>query len=169
MGGWYGYPVDENNAIAYYDNSTDYFSGPQQINVTDLKCGATYYFLIAARDAGHNNWFKNGSFRTKSCPSIVGTDLSHRADDSVIALSPRVTENTSHFQIPNPLLSLGSLGTDVQNLQILLNTLHIFLDTHTPAGTPGHETTFFGPKTYAAVKRFQLLFWSQEGRWYLRT
>ncbi|MGO8697805.1 MAG: LamG-like jellyroll fold domain-containing protein [Limisphaerales bacterium] len=51
-------------------------------------------------------------------------------------------------------LTLGSTGPDVTALQIFLNT-HGFIIAVLGPGSPGHETTYFGPATRAAVEKFQ--------------
>lgn len=48
----------------------------------------------------------------------------------------------------------GSCGTHVQNLQMFLNRNGFTLAT-TGAGSVGSETSFFGPRTLAALKDFQ--------------
>jgi peptidoglycan hydrolase-like protein with peptidoglycan-binding domain len=45
-------------------------------------------------------------------------------------------------------------GADVRALQVFLNT-HSFLVAQSGVGSPGNETTFFGPATQAALIRFQ--------------
>jgi|GEM_PF-890409 len=51
-------------------------------------------------------------------------------------------------------LYVGLSGTDVQNLQIFLNTRGYKVNL-TGAGSRGQESIFFGPATEAALKRFQ--------------
>jgi len=51
-------------------------------------------------------------------------------------------------------LVVGSTGSDVKCLQVLLNTNGYTLAA-TGAGSPGHETSYFGPRTLVVVKAFQ--------------
>ncbi len=52
------------------------------------------------------------------------------------------------------MLRQGDRGADVKALQVFLNT-HGFVITKTGQGSPGNETTFFGPATTKAVIKFQ--------------
>ncbi len=51
-------------------------------------------------------------------------------------------------------LKQNSVGNDVRNLQIFLNN-HGFVVSNTDGGSPGFETNYFGPKTKAALIKFQ--------------
>lgn len=51
-------------------------------------------------------------------------------------------------------LTLGSTGSDIKALQVLLNS-HGFTVSTYGNGSSGHETTYYGPATASAVSRFQ--------------
>jgi len=51
-------------------------------------------------------------------------------------------------------LTVGSTGSDVKCLQVLLNTNGYTLAA-TGAGSPGMETSYFGPRTLAVIRAFQ--------------
>jgi len=51
-------------------------------------------------------------------------------------------------------LTIGSIGPDVMRLQQFLNNQGYFIAA-TGAGSPGNETTYFGPATQSALMKFQ--------------
>jgi peptidoglycan hydrolase-like protein with peptidoglycan-binding domain len=51
-------------------------------------------------------------------------------------------------------MTIGAGGEDVKNLQKFLNSKGFFVSVTGP-GSPGNETTIFGPLTRSALARFQ--------------
>ncbi|MDD5164996.1 MAG: peptidoglycan-binding protein [Candidatus Pacebacteria bacterium] len=70
---------------------------------------------------------------------------------ATLAIKPFV--NAGKFQFTRTL-SAGSLGLDVKALQEFLNANKYYIAT-SGLGTPGNETTYFGPATEVALKKFQ--------------
>jgi hypothetical protein len=64
------------------------------------------------------------------------------------------SRNLSVFTGYNRDLDLGSVGTDVQQLQRFLNN-NGYTIANSGAGSPGNESTYFGPATRSALIRFQ--------------
>lgn len=60
-------------------------------------------------------------------------------------------------------MKLNSRGTDVMNLQKVLNMYPQTMVAESGAGSPGMETTKFGPATRAAVNKFQALHLAELG------
>jgi hypothetical protein len=71
--------------------------------------------------------------------------------------STPIPTSSGFFTIP---LKLGSTGVDVKQLQVFLNS-HGYIIASTGNGSPGRETTYYGPATAAAISRFQLAHASQ--------
>ncbi len=63
----------------------------------------------------------------------------------------------------NTNMRLGSRGTDVMNLQKVLNMYPQTQVASSGAGSPGMETSTFGPATRAAVNKFQALHLAELG------
>lgn len=71
-----------------------------------------------------------------------------------VLLAFAFTTTASAFSFPQNL-KLGSRGEEVKNLQILLNQDKDTQVSESGAGSPGLETTYFGPATARAVIKFQ--------------
>ena len=68
-------------------------------------------------------------------------------------LAREISAPTSAFNFTRDL-TIGSTGEDVRALQRFLNARGFTVAT-TGAGSPGNESTRFGPRTQAALARFQ--------------
>jgi len=69
--------------------------------------------------------------------------------------APRLATESRNQPMMTENLSLGDRGLVVARLQARLNQLLATPVATFGPGSPGQETSFFGPKTLAAVKRFQ--------------
>ncbi|MDE2038306.1 MAG: peptidoglycan-binding protein [Patescibacteria group bacterium] len=88
--------------------------------------------------------------------SGLSTSASASASAAIVAApaavsSPSAPASSSSFARD---LTIGSTGPDVVALQQFLNA-HGFLVSSSGSGSPGHETSYYGPATAAAVSRFQ--------------
>ncbi|OHA78670.1 MAG: hypothetical protein A3B07_00495 [Candidatus Yonathbacteria bacterium RIFCSPLOWO2_01_FULL_43_27] len=73
---------------------------------------------------------------------------------TAITSTPAPTTTLSSFFFSRSL-TIGSRGEDVQKLQQILNVDPSTKIAQTGAGSPGNETTYFGPATQNAVIRYQ--------------
>ncbi len=131
-------------------------SGERVITLTDLLCNTQYYFAVVTHDAANNTWVTDTQpFTTSSCNdnhvTITGSTYSPTNTSQTTSHNPR------SLRLPPITLALGSVGVDVQDLQILLNFFGTFLASN-GAGSPGNETMTFGEKTKAALMKFQSTF-----------
>ncbi len=106
------------------------------------------------------------SFGSSPAPALVlgavprSADTSSNISISQNSVSVIATRNSSvSLRINTPSLfkrnlQLGSRGDDVKSLQQFLNSRG-FIVAPVGAGSPGNETTFFGPATARALGKFQ--------------
>ena len=74
--------------------------------------------------------------------------------NTAVTPPPQTPVGTGSTLVLSRNLSLGATGEDVRSLQKYLNA-HGFIVASTGAGSPGSETTYFGPATKAAVIKLQ--------------
>ncbi len=115
------------------------------------------------------NKLENGSYITGACSGTAfiedsGTAIEQLGNSQI----PVDTENPFKLEIPpvkvpQPLwghflfyrdLQIGSAGSDVKVLQEILN-LNKFTVSVSGTGSPGNESTYFGPLTKTALIKFQ--------------
>ena len=183
----YGLTDSYGTTITQSDGS--YTTGAFSAEVTGLACSTTYYFRAFATNSSGTGYSSGSSQSTAGCPSSGSHSNASQAQNQspVVVPSPTPTTPTIDLLSPaspgspsNPLnpksptnstlipsterflrnLGFGSSGEDVKRLQQFLNVNEYTLN-NTGAGSPSNETTFFGPRTKAAVKVFQETFASQ--------
>ncbi len=150
-----------------------------------LQCNTVYHYAAYAINSAGTSTAGDSSFTTSGCPvasspspgvsiSSGGGSISPAALAAILAPSASTTAYLYSLQVPGcpkgyvciPTtkatttdlfvrnLWLGSVVADVKALQVYLNT-HSFTLISTGAGSPGHETGFFGQLTKTALIRFQ--------------
>jgi peptidoglycan hydrolase-like protein with peptidoglycan-binding domain len=117
-----------------------------------LPAGATGYFgpqtqLALSNYQRYNNITPTGTFGPITRNSINNNTI------PTTPATPQTPVNTAKY-IFNNNLELNSIGEDVRQLQIYLNS-NGFTVSETGVGSKGNESTFYGQKTLQAVKKYQ--------------
>lgn len=99
------------------------------------------------------------SIKTTAIALVVGGAIASAVSASAALNLP--TMNCSYMFNTN--MKIGSRGTDVMNLQTVLNMYPQTRVAVSGAGSPGMETTYFGAGTRAAVNKFQALHLAELG------
>jgi hypothetical protein len=82
------------------------------------------------------------------------TTIEYRPNASISPSVPVLTMPMRPVVVFSRTLRPGSKGEDVRQLQRFLNASNVLVATK-GAGSPGQETTYFGPALTRALKRFQ--------------
>jgi hypothetical protein len=156
----------------YTSSSTRSFSTTtsHSVSLTGLTAGTTYNYRVISRDEyGQTSTSTNRTFSTSggnpvatpSTPSSSGGGMTaysapilSAAEIQKIFGTRSGSSATSTSYVFTRNLSLGSIGLDVKELQKFLNQNGFTVST-TGAGSPGSETTLFGPATRRALIRYQ--------------
>jgi hypothetical protein len=132
-------------------------------------CG-NHTWYVRATDVSGNTTDSNTSNFGVGCSSGGGSSAANRVSNLMamgqVDEAQKVAKQYNVKSIPEktaPIIAIksftrtlrqGMTGNDIKNLQIYLNSKG-FAVSIKGAGSPGHETTFFGPATKAALIRFQ--------------
>ena len=101
----------------------------------------------------------NLSMKTVAIATVVGGVIAGALTASAALNLP--TQSCAF--VFNSNMKLGSRGADVKNLQVVLNGWPQTRVAASGAGSPGMETTTFGPATRAAANKFQSLHLAELG------
>jgi hypothetical protein len=99
------------------------------------------------------------SMKTLAIATVIGGMVAGAISASAALNLPKQNENFTF----NTNMKLGSTGTDVMNLQKVLNGWPQTRVSTSGAGSPGMETSYFGPATRAAANAFQRLHLTELG------
>ncbi|MBP9821656.1 MAG: PD40 domain-containing protein [Candidatus Pacebacteria bacterium] len=138
----------------------------QQIEFSDLEYGETYECIVSVySDAGYSNELVVGPFTVISSGGSSGSSASGRArnlrsqgreeEAKKIEEKFNLPSSTPTAPLLTRLLKFKMTGEDVRTMQKLLNKKGYILALTGP-GSPGNETPYYGLKTLAMIKKFQL-------------
>jgi peptidoglycan hydrolase-like protein with peptidoglycan-binding domain len=95
----------------------------------------------------------NFSMKAAAVAAVIGGAMAGTVSASAALNLP--TQSCSY--VFNTNMKLGSTGVDVMNLQKVLNAYPQTRVAESGAGSPGMETSYFGPATRNAVNKFHAL------------
>lgn len=159
--------------------SGSFSTGSFSAGITGLTCGTAYNYQAYAVNSVGTSTGSNVSFTTSACATNnSGSSGGSRSGGSsggstyvpptstsslygLIPFNPYATVQTpsssaNDISLPKFTRNLknGDVGNDVRNLQIFLNSQGFIVAT-TGLGSPGHESTVFGPATVKALIKYQ--------------
>ena len=135
--------------------------------ISNLAPNTTYHYSLVSLSSATNiqsissdyafTTPKAGTQPVVTVPAIVAPTAIAGCPKGFTCTPNPTTKNqipTTSYRFTRTLI-LGSTGSDVKALQQFLNA-HGFTVSAKGNGSPGHETTYYGPATASAISRFQL-------------
>jgi peptidoglycan hydrolase-like protein with peptidoglycan-binding domain len=141
-------PTSRTDGVVVYEGTANRYTDNTVLS------GRTYHYAVFAFDTSSN--YSIGVNGASSLGAF--TEAQAQAQLSGIPTTPTTpctptTGGGTGLTLARGLVQ-GSSGEDVRQLQRFLNA-NGFTVAASGAGSPGNESTYFGPATTAAVKRFQ--------------
>lgn len=145
------------------DSAGPFSTGAFTASLSNLTCDTAYNFAAYATSTNGIGYGSNATFTTSVCSSgnavTPGARTGGGSSVPVIAVALVVAKKITTTTTPttfvfNRDLKLGSVGADVKNLQIFLNT-NGFKIANTGPGSLKNETTVFGQMTKQALIKYQ--------------
>jgi len=149
------------------ERKTTSYVTSHSLTLTGLSPETTYHYQIKSKDStGNIGSYADKTFTTLAL-EVVTKPITEMTVEELKAEITRITALIKQLQAEllklrgctitsfDRNLRLGMSGNDVKCLQIILNSSADTRVATTGAGSPGAETTYFGPLTRAAVIKFQ--------------
>jgi len=143
-----------------FDELTEYYVLVDEAAIRDLTGNTyagindeTYWTFTTGVQPTTKTTSRSGSSRRSSSSRSTTPVETTTTPTNQVTSETTNTNTTATFTFTRNL-EVGSVGSDVQELQTFLNT-NGFVIAATGAGSPGNETTTFGSLTQAALARFQ--------------
>lgn len=172
----YGTSADLSTVIATTTggsfSGTGSFVSSQANDISSLTCGTTYYYRAYATNSVGTGYGSISSFSTSACSVAVSSGggggggggggilpIYRNTMNVIVATSsPSLASTTISGIMRNYVfradIKIGDDNQDVKKLQIYLNNSGFLVST-VGAGSTGKETTYFGAKTFQALKKYQ--------------